>query len=444
MTVKEGTMDLKTHHINPAYFLLIVLFTAGLKACGSSSNDSNNPTDEPASNQPPTAVISVTPTSGVVSLLVSIDATQSNDDSGIVGYQWDFGDGTTSQSPTTSHTYSTAGSYTLTLTVTDQEGESDTTTTTIHALASLDNSSVIVPAGVTFFDDFEYTIDRDSASDPTGTNNAFVNTGGWTRAKAVNITGSHNGYIYTIDEIPGYSGSFPGRDSTNVLALEALPGSMGSQTDFFLQYGEVGNPDSVPANVWFQFWIYPNYYDDPADLSDQLSTFDGRFKFIYPCKTFYPCSERNLHWLNTLGFTTGEPFWGNDDNRELFMTTVDPFNTYIDYQLAPPENRFKLGQTDISVNITPNRWTLVKIHYDTSTTSGSYEAWMKPLNGSWVKVAEWIDGVTSDFSWTIPLSDVGGHHVFRMPTTIDDFDSWIYLDDFAMATSEDDLPVYPY
>jgi hypothetical protein len=69
---------------------------------------------------------------------------------------------------------------------------------------------------------------------------------------------------------------------------------------------------------------------------------------------------------------------------------------------------------------------------------------MKPLNGSWVKVAEWIDGVTSDFAWTIPQSDVGGHHVFRMPTTIDDFDSWIYLDDFAMATSEDDLPVYPY
>jgi hypothetical protein len=124
------------------------------------------------------------------------------------------------------------------------------------------------------------------------------------------------------------------------------------------------------------------------------------------------------------------------------MTTVDPFNLYIDYQLAPDYNQFKLGQTNVGENLTPNRWTLVKIHIDTSTTSGSYEAWLKPLGGSWVKVAEWIDGVTPDFSWIIPADDVGGHRVLRMPTTINDVDSWIYLDDFAMATSEADLPVY--
>jgi hypothetical protein len=126
------------------------------------------------------------------------------------------------------------------------------------------------------------------------------------------------------------------------------------------------------------------------------------------------------------------------------MTTIDPFDDYIDYHPAAQWNRFKIGQTDLSENLTPNRWTLVKIHYDTSDTSGTFEAWMKPLNGSWVKVAEWIDGVTSDFSWTIPADEVGGHRVFRMPTTIDDVDSWIYLDDFAMATLEANLPGYPY
>jgi hypothetical protein len=60
-----------------------------------------------------------------------------------------------------------------------------------------------------------------------------------------------------------------------------------------------------------------------------------------------------------------------------------------------------------------------------------------------VKVAEWIDGNTPYFSWDIPSDGIGGHRVFRIPTTMDDFDSWIYLDDFAMATSEADLPVYP-
>jgi PKD repeat protein len=429
-------------------FIFLILFVVGLTACNSKSNDDNGPatdtTSPPGTNQAPVATISATPTSGVISLQVNVDATQSSDDNGIVGYHWDFGDGQTSQLSATSHTYNTAGNYTLTLTVTDQEGASASASTIIYAFASVDNGGVIVPAGVTFFDDFEYTIDRDNSSDPTGIDNAFVNQGGWHRAKAVNITGSHNGYLYTVDDIPGYSGPFPGSNSAKVLAMEALPGSMGSQTDFYLQYGDGNTPDTVPADVWFQFWIYSNYYDAPQDINDQLSTYENRFKFIYPCNSSYPCTEGNLKWLNTLGYTTAEPFWGNTDNRELFMTTIDPYANYINYHQAAPENRFKLGQTDLSENITPNRWTLVKIHYDTSDTSGTFEAWMKPLNGSWVKVAEWIDGVTSDFSWTIPAGDVGGHRVFRMPTTVDDVDSWIYLDDFAMATLEANLPGYPY
>lgn len=67
---------------------------------------------------------------------------------------------------------------------------------------------------------------------------------------------------------------------------------------------------------------------------------------------------------------------------------------------------------------------------------------MKPLGGRWMKVAEWIDGQTPNFSWIIPTQNVGGHRVFRMPTTIEGADSWIYMDDFAMATTEDSLPVY--
>jgi PKD repeat protein len=398
-----------------------------LTACGSSSNDDNDTPNTPDTNQAPSAVISATPTSGAASLEVSVDASQSSDDQGIVGYEWDFGDGTVSQSSMTMHTYSTAGDYVLTLTVTDQEGEADSTSITIHVLSSQDNGDVTIPAGVTHFDDFEYTIDRDSNSDPTGVNNAFVSQGGWSYVKAVNISGSHNGYLYTVDTIPGYSGGFPGSDSTRVLAIEARPGSMGSQTDFYLQYGsDSAQENTIPADVWFQFWVYPNYYNDPADINDQLSTYDGRFKFIYPCKSTYPCTLGNLNWLYSLGHTTGEPHWANEDNRELYMTIVDPFNLYIDYQLAPDYNQFKLGQTDVDENLAPNRWTLVKIHIDTSTTSGSYEAWLKPLGGSWVKVAEWIDGVTPDFSWIIPEEDVGGHRVFRLPTTIDDMDSWIY------------------
>jgi hypothetical protein len=93
--------------------------------------------------------------------------------------------------------------------------------------------------------------------------------------------------------------------------------------------------------------------------------------------------------------------------------------------------------------LTPNRWTLMKIHFDTSTPSGVYEMWIRTVNGPWVKVVEWIDCVTPGFTWHIQPAHIGGHRGFAMPTTMgaDDpasprWGSWVYLDDFAMARSE--------
>jgi hypothetical protein len=98
------------------------------------------------------------------------------------------------------------------------------------------------------------------------------------------------------------------------------------------------------------------------------------------------------------------------------------------------------------------RWVLVKLHIDTSGPQGVFEAWLKPLGGTEVKVAEHVGGVTPGFQW--PVSDHSGHRVLRMPTTIgsqnvvdlypQSYDVTFYMDDFTMATSEDDLPRYPY
>jgi hypothetical protein len=289
-------------------------------------------------------------------------------------------------------------------------------------------------------DRFEYRVPRQAHPKSHQT---FKKQGGWSHVKAENITGSHAGYLYTVDRIPGYSGPFPGQKSRSVLAIETRAGSMNTQSDFYLQYGdERGPPNTVPADVWFQFWIYPNHYDDPHNREDQLSAFGHRFKFIYPCNGPYPCAMGNIHWLHTMGYTTGEPYWLKAPNTELYMTAVDPFNTTVRYRDAPEWNQFKIGQTDLSEHIVPNRWTLVKLHYDTSTPSGSFEAWLRPLGGEWKKVAEWIDGYTPNFEWKIPEQNVGGHRVMRIPTTLDAFDSWIYIDDFAMATSEQALPRY--
>ena len=52
----------------------------------------------------------------------------SDPDGEIVGWLWDFGDGTTSTKAALSHTYAAAGTYTVTLTVTDDDGATGTAT----------------------------------------------------------------------------------------------------------------------------------------------------------------------------------------------------------------------------------------------------------------------------------------------------------------------------
>lgn len=76
--------------------------------------------------EPPTAVITVTPsTTGIAPLTVVFDASGSTDNRGIASYSWDFGDGTTGSGMIpAAHTY-TCGIYVVELTVTDYWGNED-------------------------------------------------------------------------------------------------------------------------------------------------------------------------------------------------------------------------------------------------------------------------------------------------------------------------------
>lgn len=72
-------------------------------------------------NQSPQVSISASPTSGTSPLFVSFSSSASDPDGYIASYYWQFGDNTTSNSPSPTHTYS-AGSYQVYLTVTDNLG----------------------------------------------------------------------------------------------------------------------------------------------------------------------------------------------------------------------------------------------------------------------------------------------------------------------------------
>ncbi len=83
-------------------------------------------------NQPPTAVISVVPTSGAAPLSVAFNGSGSSDPDGTIAtWTWSFGDGASGNGPVITHVYSVAGFYVANLTVTDNGGASSTTSATI-------------------------------------------------------------------------------------------------------------------------------------------------------------------------------------------------------------------------------------------------------------------------------------------------------------------------
>jgi PKD repeat protein len=90
---------------------------------------------QPASaDLPPSASLTVSPSSGTAPLAVTADASGSSDTDAtpIASYSFAFGDGSATVGPqagaTTSHNFTAAGTYTVTVTVTDTAGQSSSAT----------------------------------------------------------------------------------------------------------------------------------------------------------------------------------------------------------------------------------------------------------------------------------------------------------------------------
>jgi len=92
----------------------------------------------------PSASFTASPTSGTAPLAVDFDASDSSDpDGSISSYNWSFGDGSTGTGVATSHTYNTAGTYTVHLTVIDGQGGTGSITQIIQVNTSGQNASPI-------------------------------------------------------------------------------------------------------------------------------------------------------------------------------------------------------------------------------------------------------------------------------------------------------------
>ncbi len=147
------------------------------------------------SNQPPVASF----TYSVSGLTVNFDASASHDPDGtIVSYAWDFGDGSTGSGKTVSHTYASAGSYTVTLTVKDNNGATSAATNSITISLSADNppsisSFTASPSSGTTSTTFTLTC---SASDDKGLQTIIISEGS-TTLKTCPVSGTSASCTYT-------------------------------------------------------------------------------------------------------------------------------------------------------------------------------------------------------------------------------------------------------
>jgi PKD repeat protein len=72
---------------------------------------------------------------------IAFDASRSSDESGLASYEWDLGDGTTTDGATVTHTYAAYGSYDVSLTVTDVHGNTATDTVVVETQRNATNAT---------------------------------------------------------------------------------------------------------------------------------------------------------------------------------------------------------------------------------------------------------------------------------------------------------------
>lgn len=188
----------------------------------------------PSTNVAPTAAFA----SSTANLNATFNAAASTDSDGtIAGYAWNFGDTTTGSSANPTHTYASAGTYTVTLVVTDNEGATGSVS---HQV------TVTAPAGTELArDDYARTVASGWGSAPVG--------GAWTIAGTASALRVQAGTgDVTLPPGSTRTATLAGVSTTAAdirvdFALSAVPTGGGSYTTVMGR--QVGSANYV-ASVW--------------------------------------------------------------------------------------------------------------------------------------------------------------------------------------------------
>jgi PKD repeat protein len=109
--------------------ILLLGLVLALSACGGNTNENNTPV----------AKFTNTLNGGDFPLVVTVTSTSTDADGTIQDISWDWGDGSTSKGTTATHTYMSAGDFTLKLSVTDNNKASATSEKMVQVTTPIPN-----------------------------------------------------------------------------------------------------------------------------------------------------------------------------------------------------------------------------------------------------------------------------------------------------------------
>jgi hypothetical protein len=130
--------------------------------------------DAPDVDDPPMANARVWPmTNGFRDSVFVFDAANSTDDLGLSAWQWEFGDGFTSNVERISHTYASLGTFTVNLTIWDLSGQSDMDTFTVTVANQLPIAQASVSPASSGYVTTVFTFDATGSTDSDGSISSY-------------------------------------------------------------------------------------------------------------------------------------------------------------------------------------------------------------------------------------------------------------------------------
>jgi PKD repeat protein len=152
-------------------------------------------TDPPTNNVPTITLAAATPPTGAISTVFGFAVTAFDPDSDGISVNWQFGDGTTGSGSSTTHQYTSSGTYSVVVRVTDTRGGITTRTFDV-TVAALTNSAPVAQFSLTSGDNgpapFTVNVDGSASSDADGDALTYE----WTWGDGATGTGVNAGHVY--------------------------------------------------------------------------------------------------------------------------------------------------------------------------------------------------------------------------------------------------------